>query len=182
MLTAQTIAVAKAMETPWNKTLLVTLLDSVFSWLTSHVPAIMTNVPSKRKDVTCSPRNKTAKNVVNNGYAQLIGTALEMPIEARLIMYMVSPKNKPITPLRLARSKESVPRVARFPNLPDTPKHAKRKMVVDMHRETLAGIGFESDNAILYKAGDRVQQRAAAKAASSPITRSHSCCALSERL
>jgi hypothetical protein len=51
-----------------------------------------------------------------------------------------------------------------------------------MHREMLAGIGFVSDKAILYKTGDRVQQKAAAKAASSPITLPHSFCALSERL
>jgi len=43
-------------------------------------------------------------------------------------------------------------------------------MVVDMLREMLAEIGFASDNATLYKIGDRVQQKAAAKAASSPIT------------
>jgi len=101
---------------------------------------------------------------------QLIGTALETPIKAKLVIYMVSPKNRPIIPLKLARSKESVPTVARFPSLPDTPRHAKRKMVVEMHREMLAEIGFASDNAALYKTGDRVQQKAAAKAASSPIT------------
>ena len=170
MLTDHTIAVAKAIETPLNKTLLVTLLDPVLSWLTSHVPTIMTTVPSKRKDVTRSPRNKTAKNVVNNGYAQETGTALETPIKAKLIMYIVSPKNRPTIPLRLARSKESIPKVAKFHSLPDTAKHAKRKIVVDMHREMLAGIGFASDKATLYKTGDRVQQKAAAKAASSPIT------------
>ena len=43
-------------------------------------------------------------------------------------------------------------------------------MVVDILRETLAGIGFAFDNAILYKTGDIAQQKAAAKAASSPIT------------
>ena len=73
-------------------------------------------------------------------------------------------------PLKLAKSKESIPKVARFHSLPDAPKHAKRKIVVDMHREMLAEIGFASDNATLYKTGDRVQQKAAVKAASSPIT------------
>ena len=97
-------------------------------------------------------------------------------------MYIVSPKNRPTIPLKLAKSRESIPKVVRFHSLPDTPKHAKRKMVVDMHREILAGIGFASDNATLYKTDDRVQQKAAAKAASSPITLSHSCYALSERL
>jgi len=67
MLTDQTMAVAKAMKTPLNKTFLATLLDPVFSWLTNHVPTIMTTMPSKRKDVTCSLRNKIAKNVVNKG-------------------------------------------------------------------------------------------------------------------
>jgi len=67
MLTDQTMAVAKAIKTPLNKTLLVTLFDPVVSWLTSHVPTIMTIVPNKRKNVTRSPRNKTAKNVVNKG-------------------------------------------------------------------------------------------------------------------
>jgi len=43
-------------------------------------------------------------------------------------------------------------------------------MVVDMHREMLAEIGFASDNATLYKTGDKVQQKAAVKAASSQIT------------
>jgi len=43
-------------------------------------------------------------------------------------------------------------------------------MVVDILRETLAGIGFAFANAILYKTGDIAQQKAAAKAASSPIT------------
>lgn len=175
MLTDQTIAVAKAMETPLNKTLLVALFDSVLCWLISHVPATITTVPTKRKGVTCSLRNRTAKNVVNNGYVQLTGTALETPTKAKLVMYIVSPKNKPIIPLRLARSRESVPKVVRFHSLPDIPKHAKRKIVVDMHREMLAEIGFASDKAILYKTGDKVQQRAAAKAASSPITLSHSC-------
>ena len=97
-------------------------------------------------------------------------------------MYIVSPKNRPTIPLKLAKSKESIPKVARFHRLPDAPKHAKRKRVVDMHREMLAEIGFASDNATLYKTGDKVQQKAAAKAASSPITLSHSCYALSERL
>jgi hypothetical protein len=103
-----------------------------------------------------------------------MGTALETPIKAKLVMYMVSPKNRPTIPLKLARSRESTPRVVRFPSLPDTPKHAKRKIVVDTVREMLAGIGLASDNATLYKTGDRVQQRAATKAASSPITLSHS--------
>jgi len=158
------------METPLNKTLLVTLLDPALSWLTSHVPTIMITVPSKRKDVTCSPRNKTAKNVVNIGYTLTMGTVLETPINVKLSRNMVSPKNRPTIPLRLARSRESIPKVARFHSLPDTPKQAKRKMIVDMQREMLAGIGFASDNATLYKTGDRVQQKAAAKAASSPIT------------
>ena len=70
------------------------------------------NECSNRKRVICSLMNKAAKNMVNNGYVQ----------------------------------------------------------VVDTHREMLAGIGFASDNANLYKTGDRVQQKAAAKAASSPIT------------
>ena len=170
MLTDHTIAVAKAIKTPLNKTLLVTLLDPVLSWLTSNVPTIMTTVPSKRKNVTCSPRNKIAKKVVNIGYMLTMGTALETPIKAKLIMYIVSPKNRPTIPLRLARSKESIRKVAKFHSLPDTPKHAKRKMVVDMHREMLAGIGFASDKASLYKTGDNIQQKAAAKAASSPIT------------
>lgn len=134
------------------------------------MPTIMITVPSKRKDVTRSPRNKTAKNVVNNGYAQQIGTALETPIKSKLTMYIVSPKNRPTTPLKLAKSKESVPKVTKFRSLPDTAKHAKRKKVVDTHREMLAGIGFASDNAILYKTDDKVQQKAAAKAVSSPIT------------
>ena len=85
-------------------------------------------------------------------------------------MYIVTPKNRPTIPLSLAKSNESIPKVARFHSLPDTPKHAKRKMVVDMHREMLAGVGFASDNATLYKTGDRVQQKLAAKTASSPIT------------
>ena len=97
-------------------------------------------------------------------------------------MYIVSPKNRPTMPLKLARSNESIPKVARFHSFPDAPKHAKRKIVVDMHREMLAEIGFASDNATLYKTGDKVQQKAAAKAASSPITLSHSCYALIERL
>jgi len=85
-------------------------------------------------------------------------------------MYIVSPKNRPTIPLKLAKSKESIPKVARFHSLPDTTKHARRKMVVDMHREMLAEIGFASDNATLYKTGDKVQQKAAVKAASSQIT------------
>jgi len=129
----------------------------------------MTNVPSKRNDVTSSPRNKTAKNVVNNGYTQLMGTVLETPISVKLSMYMVSPRNKPITPLRPAKSNESFGKVAKFHKRPDTAKHAKRKMVVDMHREMLAETGFASDNATLYRTGDMVQQNAAARAASSPI-------------
>lgn len=130
---------------------------------------IMTTVPSRRNGVTCSPRNKVAKNVVNNGYAQLIGTVLETPINAKLKMYRVSPKHKPTTPLRLAKSNESVAKVVRPHSFPDIPTHATRKTVVDIHREMLAGIGFASDKANLYKTGDRVQQSAAAKAASSPI-------------
>lgn len=130
------------------------------------MPMIMTTVPNKRNGVTCSPRNRVTKNVVNNGYAQLIGTVLETPTNAKLRMYRVSPKNKPNTPLRLAKSSESIARVVRFHSLPDIPKHATRKMVVDIHREMLAGIGFASDKANLYKTGDRVQQNAAARAAS----------------
>jgi len=108
--------------------------------------------------------------MVNNGYTQPMGTALETPIKLRLNMYMVSPKHRPITPLRQAKSSASLCKVTKSHSFPDTPKHAKRKMVVDMLREMLAEIGFASDNATLYKIGDSVQQKAAAKAASSPIT------------
>ena len=97
-------------------------------------------------------------------------------------MYIVSPKNRPTMPLKLAKSKESIPKVARFHSFPDAPKHAKRKIVVDMHREMLAEIGFASDNATLYKTGDKVQQKAAAKAASSPITSTTLALTSSERL
>jgi hypothetical protein len=55
-------------------------------------------------------------------------------------------------------------------------------MVVDILRETLAGIGFAFDNAILYKTGDIAQQKAAAKAASSPITSITLALTSSERL
>jgi len=102
-----------------------------------------------------------------------MGTVLETPINDKLNMYIVSPKHKPIIPLRPARSSESVRRVAKSHSLPETPKHAKRKMVVDMLREMLAETGLASDNATLYKTGDIVQQKAAAKAASSPITLYH---------
>jgi hypothetical protein len=43
-------------------------------------------------------------------------------------------------------------------------------MVVDMLREMLAEMGLASDKATLYRTGDIAQQKAAAKAASSPIT------------
>jgi len=99
----------------------------------------------------------------------LMGTVLETPINAKLNMYIVSPKHKPIIPLRPAKSSESVGRVAKSHSLPETTKHAKRKMVVDMIREMLAEIGLASDNATLYRTGDMVQQKAAVKAASSPI-------------
>jgi hypothetical protein len=55
-------------------------------------------------------------------------------------------------------------------------------MVVDILRETLAGIGFAFDNANLYKTGDIAQQKAAAKAASSPITSITLALTSSERL
>jgi len=100
---------------------------------------------------------------------QLMGTVLETPINFKLSMYIVSPKHRPVIPLRPAKSSESVGKVAKFHSLPKTPKHAKRKIVVDMLREMLAEIGLASDNATLYRTGDMVQQRAAAKADSSPI-------------
>jgi len=113
---------------------------------------------------------------------QLMGTVLETPINFKLSMYIVSPKHKPVIPLRLAKSSESVGKVAKSPSLPNNPKHARRKMVVDMLREILAEIGLASDNATLYKTGDMVQQRAAAKAAISPIIAITLALTLSERL
>ena len=77
--------------------------------------------------------------------------------------------HKPITPLRPAKINESSPKAAKYCNLPVTPEHAMKNTVVDIHREMLAEIGFASDNAILYRAAETVQQSAAPKAASSPI-------------
>jgi hypothetical protein len=113
---------------------------------------------------------------------QLMGTVLETPINFKLSMYIVSPKHKPTIPLRPAKSSESVGKFAKSPNFPETPKHAKRKMVVDMLREMLAEIGLASDKATLYRTGDIAQHKAAAKAASSPITIITSALNISERL
>ena len=111
-----------------------------------------------------------------------MGTVLETPINFKLNMYIVSPKHRPIIPLRPAKSSELVGKVAKSHSLPDTPKHAKRKMVVDMLREMLAEIGLASDSATLYRTGDIVQHKAAAKADSSPITAITSALTISERL
>jgi len=106
--------------------------------------------------------------MVNNGYVQVTGTALETPINFKLNIYKVSPTHKPIAPLRPAKNNESTRKAAKYCNLPVTPKHAMKNTVVDIQREMLAETGFASDNATLYKIADTVQQSAAPKAASSP--------------
>jgi len=122
ILSDHTKAVDKEMKTPLNRTLLVTSLELALSGLTSQMPTVISTVPSKRREVKGSLKNKTAKKVVNIGYALTMGTVLETPINSKLSMNMVSPKHKPITPLRIAKINESIRKVAKCYSFPDAPK------------------------------------------------------------
>jgi hypothetical protein len=84
-------------------------------------------------------------------------------------MYKVSPKPKPIMPLKHARTTAYAGKLIKAPNLPIIAKQATRIMLVHTRRTMLAETGLALNNALLYIMADIVQQIAAPKAESSPI-------------
>jgi len=170
MLTDHNIAVAKAATTPITTVFFCVSATHPPSFrLTSHIPKTIVTAPRTTCKVTGSPTRKTTHKRLNSGYVHVIGTARTTPISFKLIIYNVSPKPKPITPLTHARTIVYTGKLIKTPNLPITTKNMSKTTLVHVRRTMFAEIGFAFNNASLYSIADIVQQSAAPKAASSPI-------------